>query len=110
MTDGSAGSLARELERFAASLEDAVRQLGAAHASGSRAAASSAAHRVLSLARLVGAEELCETASDLQGFAEAYTDAEMAREVGMLKGRAASLGTLLARAREAASVSPSSAS
>ena len=110
LTDGSAGSLDRELARFAASLEEAVRQLDAAHASLSRPAMASAAHRVLSLARMVGAAELCEAASDLQGFAKVYTDAELDREVGTLKERAERLGAQLARARKDAPVSPSSAS
>jgi len=110
LSDGSALSLARELERFAASLGEAVQQLDAAHASLSRPATASAAHRVLSLARMVGAAELCEAASDLQGFAKVYTDAELAREVGLLKERAERLRSQLARAREEATISPSSAS
>jgi signal transduction histidine kinase/DNA-binding response OmpR family regulator len=110
LTDGSAGSMARELERFSASLEEAVQQLEAAHTSLSRPATASAAHRVLSLARMVGAGELCDTASDIQGFAAVYTDAELAREVELLKARADGLMAQLARARKDASISPSSAS
>jgi CheY-like chemotaxis protein/two-component sensor histidine kinase len=98
LTDGSAASLGRELARYAASLDEAVRAVEGAHASGSRAAASSAAHRVLSLARIVGAEALSQCAGDIQDCAGAYSDAELAKEVATLGMRARDLKGLLARA------------
>ena len=110
LADGSAEGLRRELARFVASLDEAVRELEAAHASKSRPAVSSAAHRVLSLARMVGADALCETAADIQGFAAVHTDSELGREIEMLRSRARELREVLARSARGGLVSPSSAS
>jgi signal transduction histidine kinase/CheY-like chemotaxis protein len=110
LTDGSAASLGRELARYSASLDEAVRGLCAAHASDSRPAVSSAAHRVLSLARMVGADALSASAADMQEFAQAYTDAELAREVERLGRLAGDLKSLLARAAGEGSLNRSSAS
>jgi len=110
LADGSPDGLRRELARFADALEEAVRELAAAHASHSRPAVASAAHRVLSLARMVGAEPLCEAAVDLQGLASALTEAELDRQMETLRARAGDLRELLARAARTAPVSPSSAS
>jgi len=65
---------------------------------------------VLSLARMVGAEPLCEAAVDLQGLASALTEAELDRQMETLRARAGDLRELLARAARTAPVSPSSAS
>lgn len=110
LTDGSAASLGRELARFDGSLGEAVQALAAAHASNSRPAVSSAAHRVLSLARMVGAEALASAAADMQDFAAAYSDAELAGEIQALERHAGDLRRLLAGASKGASVNPSSAS
>ena len=110
LTDGTAASLGRELARFDASIEEAVRGLAAARASASRPAVSSAAHRVLSLARMVGAEDLSAAAADLQDFAEVYSDAELGSEIEALGRQARDLRRLLAGASKGASVNPSSAS
>jgi len=87
-----------------------VRGLAAARASASRPAVSSAAHRVLSLARMVGAEDLSAAAADLQDFAEVYSDAELGSEIEALGRQARDLRRLLAGASKGASVNPSSAS
>jgi len=71
---------------------------------------SSAAHRVLSLARMVGADALCETAGDIQGFAAVHTDAELGQEIEMLRSRASELRYVLERSAKDGLVSPSSAS
>jgi CheY-like chemotaxis protein len=90
LADGSAGSFGRELEKYFLALGQALAGVAAAHASGSRAAVATAAHRVLSLARMVGADSLSATAADVQDFANAFTDAELADEIETLgeRGRA----------------------
>jgi CheY-like chemotaxis protein len=110
LADGTPDSIGRELGAFAASLDEAIRGVGAARASGSRPAVSSSAHRVLSLARMVGAERLAETAADLQDFASAYTDTELEDEITKLVGHAGALGGALARAGEYVPLNPSWAS
>ena len=97
LSDGSAEGLAREVARFVASLDEALDGVAAAHASSSRASVSSAAHRVISHARMVGASALAETASDLQDYAPAYTEAELAQEIEVLRGRASALKEAVAR-------------
>jgi len=99
LTDGTPESLDRELAGYVASLDQAVRGVADAHTSGSRAALSSAAHRVLSLARMVGAAALTAAATDLQDLAPAYTDTELAEQVGVLGQRAAALKGMLALSR-----------
>jgi signal transduction histidine kinase/CheY-like chemotaxis protein len=84
LTDGSAGGLARELARFLVSLEEAVLGVARARATGSRGALASAAHRVLSLARFVGAGGLAEAAADLQEFAAVYNEGEIDEQVAIL--------------------------
>jgi signal transduction histidine kinase/ActR/RegA family two-component response regulator/HPt (histidine-containing phosphotransfer) domain-containing protein len=107
LTDGSAASLQRETDSFVEALGDAVRGLAAARASRSRPAVASAAHRVLSLARMVGADALAQAAADLQDFGAAYADDELEGEIEAIVSRAGELGVRLARA---ARVNPSSAS
>lgn len=109
LADGSPGSVARELGKFQAALDGAMRAVAAAQLSGSRPEASSAAHRVLSLARMVGADPLAGTAADIQDYASVYTEAELAQEILILGRRAADLRNALARAGEAP-ISPSRAS
>ncbi len=99
LTDGSPESLDRELAGFVASLDEAMREVSEAHASGSRSAISSAAHRVLSHARMVGAAPLTEAASDLQHLASAYADSELAEQVGVLGRHVAALRSNLGRPR-----------
>jgi signal transduction histidine kinase/CheY-like chemotaxis protein len=110
LADGSPGAVGRELAAYTASLGEAVRGVAAARTSGSRAAVSSAAHRVLSLARMVGAEELASAATDIQDFASAYTDLELEDEIARLGLHAQELGRALGRLGEAAPLNPSWAS
>jgi signal transduction histidine kinase/CheY-like chemotaxis protein len=88
LSDGSPEGLQAEVARFVASLDEAMAGVASAYASGSRSALSSAAHRVLSHARMVGGSSLSGAASDLQEFAAAYTETELAKEMGILKARA----------------------
>lgn len=97
LSDGSPGGLDRELARFVGSLDGAVRGVAESRRSGSGAGLPSAAHRVLSLARMVGASQLAEAAADLQEFASAYTDSELAEQVGLLERQAAALKMALSR-------------
>jgi HPt (histidine-containing phosphotransfer) domain-containing protein len=100
LADGSPDSMARELAAFAASLDEAMNGVAAASASGSRQAVSSAAHRVLSLARMVGSEPLADTAADLQDYASAYSVSELRDEVALLVRHAGELAGTLARLGE----------
>jgi CheY-like chemotaxis protein/anti-sigma regulatory factor (Ser/Thr protein kinase) len=97
LSDGSAEGLRREAGNFISSLEDALGGVTAAEASRSRAAISSAAHRIISHARMVGAVALAQTAADLQEFAASYTEAELAQEIGVLRQRAGALKDTLGR-------------
>jgi CheY-like chemotaxis protein len=97
LSDGSAEGLRREAASFIASLDEAMYGVAIAQASSSRAALSSAAHRVISHARMVGASALAQTAADLQEFAASYTEAELAQELGTLRKRAATLKETVAR-------------
>jgi signal transduction histidine kinase/HPt (histidine-containing phosphotransfer) domain-containing protein len=110
LADGSPESIARELAAFAASLEEAMRGVSEARASGTPAGVSSAAHRVLSLARMVGAQQLSASATDIQDFASAYTDAELDDEIAKLVMHAKELDEALGRLREAVPLNPSLAS
>jgi signal transduction histidine kinase/CheY-like chemotaxis protein len=110
LTDGSAESLGKELSAFTASLHEAVQGVATARATGSRPAVSSAAHRVLSLARMVGAEQVASTAADLQDYASAYSDSELKEEIAILGRRAGELKGALARLGETGPVNPSWAS
>ncbi|HEY5227606.1 MAG TPA: ATP-binding protein [Opitutaceae bacterium] len=105
LSDGSEGSLEREIAKYVSSLDTALGDLIKALAQGSRPAVSSAAHRMLSLARMVGAEPLAGTAADVQNFAAAYTDSELSAEVGALAERAASLKCDLETLSEGSSLS-----
>jgi HPt (histidine-containing phosphotransfer) domain-containing protein len=89
----------RELSSFAASFDEAVLGMTAALAAASRPALASAAHRVLAHARMVGATALGRTAADLQEFASAYSEAELAGEVALLFRRSAELREALERFR-----------
>ncbi|MGA7725860.1 MAG: ATP-binding protein [Opitutaceae bacterium] len=109
-TDGAKESRELKLAHFVAALDEALRGAIGAHASGSRTAVASAAHRVLSLARMVGAAALAETASDLQEYALVYTDAELAAEVGALCRHAAGLRRALAGNTGRAPLNPAWAS
>jgi signal transduction histidine kinase/CheY-like chemotaxis protein len=91
LSDGSPDGLKRELVGFAASLEETVRAVTEAHRSGSRTAIASGAHRVLSLARMIGASPLAALAADLQEFAHAYSDAELADQVALVVRHAEAL-------------------
>jgi signal transduction histidine kinase/ActR/RegA family two-component response regulator/HPt (histidine-containing phosphotransfer) domain-containing protein len=110
LADGSPGAVKQQLAEYAASLAEAVRGVAAARSSGSRSEVSSAAHRVLSLARMVGAEPLAATAADIQDFASAYTETELGDEVAILLRHAAELTGALARNGENAPLNPSLAS
>jgi CheY-like chemotaxis protein len=91
LSDGSAESLRAEALKFITSLDEAMDGVATANASRSRAALSSAAHRVISHARMVGALALAQTAADLQEFAASYTEAELAQELATLHQRAEAL-------------------
>jgi HPt (histidine-containing phosphotransfer) domain-containing protein len=96
LSDGSAEGLRREAAGFIASLDEAMNGVSIAQAS-SRAALSSAAHRVISHARMVGASALAQTAEDLQEFAASYTEAELARELEALCQQASALKETVSR-------------
>jgi signal transduction histidine kinase/ActR/RegA family two-component response regulator len=110
LAGGSPEGLARELTGLAASLDESMRSVHAARASGSRPAVSSAAHRVLSLARMVGADGLASAAADVQDYASAYTEAELDGEIAALAGQAGELGRALARFADSLPLNPSLAS
>jgi signal transduction histidine kinase/HPt (histidine-containing phosphotransfer) domain-containing protein/ActR/RegA family two-component response regulator len=110
LAGGSPAALARELASFASSLDEAVRGVEAARASGPRTAVSSAAHRVLSLSRMVGAEALSASAADIQDYAAAYTEAELDEEIAALCRHAGELALALPRARAGLPLNPSLAS
>jgi HPt (histidine-containing phosphotransfer) domain-containing protein len=110
LSDSSPGAVGRQLAAFCASLDEAMRGVASARASSSRPAVSSAAHRVLSLARMVGAAPLAATAADLQDYASAYTDTELDEEIGTLLRHAGDLGSDLLRLAEDAELNRSSAS
>jgi CheY-like chemotaxis protein/HPt (histidine-containing phosphotransfer) domain-containing protein len=105
LTDGTAASLEREIEKYRHSLNEARGDVRSAHAADSRSAIASAAHRVLSLARMVGAQALAESAADLQDFAAACTESELAGEVDTLAARAAQLKVELESLSEGSSLS-----
>ena len=107
LAGGSPGGLARELAGPAASLDESMRSVGAARASGSRPAVSSAAHRVLSLARMVGADGVAAAAADIQDYAGAYTEAELDEEIAALVRQAGDLGRALARFAAGLPLNPS---
>ncbi|MGA2016285.1 MAG: ATP-binding protein [Opitutaceae bacterium] len=101
LADGSPEGMDREVASYVASLDDAAREVARAQRSGSRAALSSAAHRVLSHARVVGAASLAGAATDLQVFASAYTDSELAEQIGIMERCVTELKEGLARLRDA---------
>ena len=88
LTDGSEVSLERELEKYVGSLDAALADLVAAQAWGLRSAVSSAAHRLLSLARMVGAgASRPRPRRNLQNFSAAYTgQRELSAEVRAAAG------------------------
>jgi signal transduction histidine kinase/ActR/RegA family two-component response regulator len=94
VTDGSPAAVAAELAAYLRALDEAVGRVRSA-VPGQRAGVASAAHRVLSLARMVGAAELGDTARDLQEMAAVYTGAELAAEVEALGRHAAGLRAAL---------------
>lgn len=95
LADGTPAGLERELGAFVASLDEAMRAVETAHASGSRGEVASAAHRVISHARMVGASALGATAVDLQDYAAVYTETELKGEIAQLGTRAATLRSAL---------------
>jgi HPt (histidine-containing phosphotransfer) domain-containing protein len=97
LSDGTPEGLQGEVARFVASLDEAMAGVSAAHSSGSRSALSSASHRVLSHARMVGGSALASAAADLQEFAAAYTETELAKEMDTLRTRADELKEAVAR-------------
>jgi CheY-like chemotaxis protein len=99
LSDGTQPGFDRELSRFVASLDEAVLGIAAARATGSRPEMASAAHRVLSHARMVGAAGLAAAAADLQEFAPAYSESELADEAALVELRSAELRRALARVR-----------
>jgi signal transduction histidine kinase/ActR/RegA family two-component response regulator len=94
VTDGSPSAVAAELAKYLQALDEAVGRVRSA-VPGKRAAVASAAHRVLSLARMVGAIDLGDTARDLQEMAAAYSEGELAAEVEALGRHAAGLRAAL---------------
>jgi len=88
-TEGSAQG--RELSDYVAALDESLGAVARAHASDARPEVSAAAHRVLSLSKMVGAAALAGTAADIQEFAPVYTAAELATEIGTLEQQAAEL-------------------
>jgi len=99
LTDGSPEAIARELRRFVTSLELEIETVLAAHSAGSRAAIATAAHRVVSHARMVGAEALSQAGTDLEKNAPADDEAELARRVAAVAAIAAALKAKLAQLR-----------
>ncbi|HEY1764872.1 MAG TPA: ATP-binding protein [Opitutaceae bacterium] len=85
LTDGSSGGLARELGRYLASLDEAMAGLAAARGTRAPQALASAAHRILSLARIVGAGSLSAAAADLQEFAAVYNPQEIDEQVVLVR-------------------------
>jgi hypothetical protein len=55
---------------------------------------------------MVGAEDLAGTAADIQEYADAYTDAELAAEMGKMGRRARELKHALAATSKRTSLSP----
>jgi signal transduction histidine kinase/ActR/RegA family two-component response regulator/HPt (histidine-containing phosphotransfer) domain-containing protein len=106
MAEGVPGRLEGELAKFSASLGQTVLGVAQARASGSRTALASAAHRVLSHARMVGAARLAGTASDLQEFAGAYSESELEEQIGLLARQAAELGDAVGRAGQTSAPPP----
>jgi len=106
LSDGSPEGMDRELANYLASLGEAVREVAQARISGSSASLASAAHRVLSHARMVGATSLAGAAADLQDFASAYTDAELEEQIRILGRRAAELTATLEGLRNSSPASP----
>jgi signal transduction histidine kinase/ActR/RegA family two-component response regulator len=107
LAGGAPGAVAREIARFSASMAEAMRGFEAAVESGSRRDVSSAAHRVLSLARMVGDDAMAAAASDLQEYASAYSDAELAQEAATLTRHAGDLSCMLTRLADGVALSPS---
>ncbi|HEY1793039.1 MAG TPA: ATP-binding protein [Opitutaceae bacterium] len=104
------GAVAREVAKFMAALDDALRGLGTARASGSRAAVASAAHRILSLARMIGDDAMASAAADLQEYAAVYSEIELGEELAGLSRQAGELTLALARLSSSTHLSPSRAS
>ena len=99
-----------ELRRYVEALDDALRGVDAAHASGDRPAVAAAAHRVLSLARMVDAAALAGTAADIQEFSAVYTEDELASELAALRAQASGLRSDLAGIARAEGLTPAWAS
>jgi len=96
-SDGSPEGRDRALASYVAALDEAMDGAAGPHPIPSRPTVSSAAHRVLSLARLVGAQDLARTAADIQDYAGVYTDSELAAEIGKLRRQASDVRSTLAR-------------
>jgi CheY-like chemotaxis protein/nitrogen-specific signal transduction histidine kinase len=105
LADGRPENIERELSSFAASFDEALLGITAAHSTGSRLALASAAHRVLSHARMLGATALASTAADLQEFAAAYTETELSEEIALLSRRSAELREAMSRLRRTSAAS-----
>jgi hypothetical protein len=80
-----------ELSNYVAALDESLEAVAQAYASAERPEVSAAAHRVLSLSKMVGAAALAGTAADIQEFAPVYTAAELAAEIATLERQAAEL-------------------
>ena len=100
----------RELSDFVDALNSSLGGVARARMSRSRPEISAAAHRVLSLARMVGAAALAGTAADLQEFAPVYTDAELESEIGTLESQVSGLKKALADTARRSHLNPSWAS
>jgi HPt (histidine-containing phosphotransfer) domain-containing protein len=98
LAEGDPERLNGELSKFTASLDETVRGIARARATGSRTALAAAAHRVLSHARMVGSGRLAGTSADLQEFAAAYSESEVEEQVALLERQAAELRAALGRA------------
>jgi signal transduction histidine kinase/ActR/RegA family two-component response regulator len=108
LAEGSAGGIGSELEAFMQALDEGVGDLRGAHTRGSREAVSRAAHRILSLARMVADDDLARSAEDLQEFARAYTARELDEEMELLDARKGALVARLRLYRNSISSSPAS--
>jgi signal transduction histidine kinase/CheY-like chemotaxis protein len=106
LTDGSPAGLAREVDRYFASLDEALAGLTSARTADVGATLASAAHRLLSLARIVGAGSLAAAAADLQEFAAVYTRREIDEQTALVRREADALRRMLDRQRLAAPASP----
>ncbi len=100
----------RELALFVEALDDALGKVTATGSSGVRSTLATAAHRVLSLARMVDAAGLAATAADIQEFCAVYTEEELEHELICLRQQASTLRSSLAEIARANGLTPAWAS